>query len=276
MARKKKFLSIGEVSKYTRVGVDSLLYYERIKLLKPAFVDPDSSYRYYSFDQIYLVEIIRQCVDLDIPLKELTRFIDESGTFDYFGLLEYGRKIAQSKLESLQKSLKFIGEFQKRIAHNEKHRQGGKIYAKEIPRKYFYVTPCKNSFRNSQPFEVVKSSLDLYHFKDNYDNLLYSYLLEYGFLCLHSPSKTEYFMFVELPEHVAATVPKNIMEIPAGVYFCAQSVESRLENTSSIFGDYLNAEDSFLAIEIEAFTGRYKINSPVNELRVIVRGQGVA
>jgi len=270
MERRNNFLSIGEVAKYTRVGVDSLLYYERIKLLKPAFVDPYSSYRYYSFDQIYLVEIIRQCVDLDIPLKELTRFIDENETFDYFGLLEYGKKIAQSKLESLQKSLKFINEFQNRIVLNEKYQQGDKIYSREIPKKYFYVTPCKNSFRNSKPFEVVKSSLDLYHFEDNYDNLLYSYLLEYGFLCLYSSFESKYFMFVELPEHIAVTVPKNIMEIPAGVYLCTQSVESQLESTASIFEEHLNVEDSFLAIEIETFTGRYKINTPVNELRVIV------
>ena len=43
---KKRLFSIGKLSKLTGVHIQSLRYYESLGLLRPAFVDPDSGYRY--------------------------------------------------------------------------------------------------------------------------------------------------------------------------------------------------------------------------------------
>lgn len=271
MARKNNFLSIGEVAKYTGASIDSLRYYERIKLLEPAHIDTDSSYRYYSFDQIYLIEVISLCIELDIPLKELTQYIAEDETVDYSGLLAYGKEIAEKKLNTLQKGLKFIGDIEKKIALTEKYPQDGKIYTREIPQKYFCVTPCKEIFKNAEPFEIIKTSLDLYYYEDNYDEWLYSELLEYGFLCKHTSPKIEYYMFAELPKNIAMTVKERIMIIPAGTYLCTQNEEGQIGQTIDIFKEQLNGENSFLAIETNIFTSRYKINAPTNELRIIIK-----
>ena len=269
MARKNNFLSIGAVAKYTGASIDSLRYYERLKLLEPAFTDPDSRYRYYSFDQIYLIEIISLCIELDIPLKELTKFIGEDETVDYSGLITHGKEIANKKLRTLQKRLQFISGIEKKIALTEKYQQSGAIYSRQIPKKYFCVTPCEKSFRNADPFEVIRASLDLYYYEDNYDEWLYSELLEYGVLYECTPKKVQYYMFAELPKHIAENIQKNIMLIPAGNYICIQDSESIIERTSQIFSEYLNYNDSFLAIKTDMFTSKYKINKPTSELRVI-------
>ncbi|MCL1993940.1 MAG: MerR family transcriptional regulator [Spirochaetes bacterium] len=276
MARKNNFLSIGELAKYTGASIDSLRYYERIKLLEPAFTDPYSGYRYYSFDQVYLVEIISLCIELDIPLKELTQFIEEDETLDYSGLLAHGKEIAEKKLKLLQKGLKFIGDIERKIALTEKSPMDGKIYKRVFPQKYFCVTPCesalksglKSEFKNAEPFEIIKMSLDLFYYEDNYDEWLYSELLEYGFLCEYTPAKTNFYMFAELPQHIAVTVKERVMSIPAGEYFCVQSKESQIGQAADVFDGHLNGGGSFLAIETNVFTGRYKINAPTNELRV--------
>ena len=39
-------ISIGDLSKLTGVNIKSLRYYEKIGVLLPAYVDPDSRYRY--------------------------------------------------------------------------------------------------------------------------------------------------------------------------------------------------------------------------------------
>ena len=44
---KNELLSIGEAAKLKQVSVKSLRYYETIGILKPAYVDPSSGYRYY-------------------------------------------------------------------------------------------------------------------------------------------------------------------------------------------------------------------------------------
>lgn len=271
MARKNNFLSIGEVAKYTGASIDSLRYYERIKLLEPALIDPDSGYRYYSFDQVYLVEVISLCIELDIPLKELTQHIIEGDTIDYSGLLAHGKRIAEEKFKVLRKGLKLINDIEQKIALTETYPQGGEIYTRKIQEKYFCVSPCKRVLKKAKPFEVIKKSLDLYYYEDNYDEWLYSELLEYGFLCEHTAKETKYYMFAELPKKVAMTVTGNIMKIPSGLYFCTRNEESQLEQAPQIFNDYLKNNESFLAVETDIFTSQYKINNPTSELRIIHR-----
>ena len=275
MARKNDLLSIGDISKYTRISKYSLRYYERIGLLKPAFIDPDSGYRYYTFDQVYIIEIISLCIELGIPLKELTKFIDGEGTIDYSSLLEYGNDIAEQKLKTLQRSVKFIGAIKNRIAQTETYPQSGELYTREIQKKYYCVTPCKKPRKNAEPFQIIKASLDISYYEDNYDEWLYSELLEYGFLCKHSPVKAVYYMFAELPEHVAMNIKENIMIIPAGTYCCTRNKDSQIEQAAHVFHEHLKDKDLFLAIETDVFTSKYKINRPENELRVISLVEGI-
>jgi DNA-binding transcriptional MerR regulator len=45
-------LKIGEFSKLARVSVKTLRYYADLGLLKPAYVDRYSGYRYYALEQL--------------------------------------------------------------------------------------------------------------------------------------------------------------------------------------------------------------------------------
>lgn len=45
-------LKIGEFSKLTKTTVKALRYYDKIGLLKPAFIDSDTAYRYYTEEQL--------------------------------------------------------------------------------------------------------------------------------------------------------------------------------------------------------------------------------
>ncbi|WP_434369237.1 MerR family DNA-binding transcriptional regulator [Peribacillus frigoritolerans] len=44
-------LSIGEMAKLRGVTVDTLRHYDKIGLLKPFHIDPETGYRYYSISQ---------------------------------------------------------------------------------------------------------------------------------------------------------------------------------------------------------------------------------
>lgn len=98
MTRKKNLLSIGNLAKLSGVSIKSLRYYDRLGILKPAYTDRDSGYRYYTFSQLYIVEAIKVCLELDIPLKDFTKFSEEtSGRIYYTKLLEHGRQVAKRK-----------------------------------------------------------------------------------------------------------------------------------------------------------------------------------
>jgi DNA-binding transcriptional MerR regulator len=64
-------LAIGDFSRATHLSVKTLRHYHRLGLLNPVEVDPDSSYRRYSTEQIATAQVIRRFRDLDMPLEQI-------------------------------------------------------------------------------------------------------------------------------------------------------------------------------------------------------------
>jgi len=263
MSRKNKLLSIGEISKLTGVGIKSLRYYERINILKPAYVDPNSGYRYYSFNQTNLVYLIMFCIELDIPLKELPELIDGQNTMDYRALLAHGKEIAQKKIKTLEKGLRLINLFEQELDLQEKYPLGP-IYTRQFPEKYFKIIPYGQTFEDVDQYEVAKLFLDAPYYEDDGNE----WLVEYGLLCEYLPSGTHRYAFIEVPQDKAN---ESCKVISAGKYYCRQSNFTQIEQAGLIFKDYLEGRDSFIAIEAEVFSGKLNINEPkpTNELRVI-------
>lgn len=83
-------LTISQFAALRGVSLGSLHYYENMGLLKPAWVDPRTKYRYYTPDQLTTLDIILMCTSLGLPLKSLTTFITD-GELDEAKLLEIGK-----------------------------------------------------------------------------------------------------------------------------------------------------------------------------------------
>jgi DNA-binding transcriptional MerR regulator len=64
-------LAIGDFSRATHLSVKTLRHYHRLGLLIPAEVDPDSSYRRYSTEQIPTAQVIRRFRDVNMPLDQI-------------------------------------------------------------------------------------------------------------------------------------------------------------------------------------------------------------
>ena len=72
---RKNLFPIGEVSKLFHISVSSLRHYENIGLLTPAYISPDSGYRYYGAEQFEVLNTIRYLRALDMPLSEIEDFL---------------------------------------------------------------------------------------------------------------------------------------------------------------------------------------------------------
>ena len=82
-----KYLSIGAVSRHKGVSIKALRYYDRIGVLRPAYINPKTNYRYYTEEQLYLLDAISLCTELGIPLRRFADYTDEQGNFNLQGLL---------------------------------------------------------------------------------------------------------------------------------------------------------------------------------------------
>jgi len=67
----KNLVPIGRFSQICRLSLKALRLYDELGLLRPALVDPDSGYRYYSLSQALEAERIRVLRSIEVPLDEI-------------------------------------------------------------------------------------------------------------------------------------------------------------------------------------------------------------
>lgn len=69
-------LSIGEFSKLCMVTTKTLRHYDMIGLLKPKELNNENGYRYYSVDQLGMMQKILRLKDYGFPLEEIRPLLD--------------------------------------------------------------------------------------------------------------------------------------------------------------------------------------------------------
>lgn len=109
MARKDLF-PIGEVSRLFHISVSSLRHYETLGLLTPAYIAPDSGYRYYGAEQFEALNTIRYLRALDMPLSEIKDFLQNRD------IDRIEEKLRQQKRAVLQKQRE-LRRIQRKIDH---------------------------------------------------------------------------------------------------------------------------------------------------------------
>ncbi|MGA7668876.1 MAG: MerR family transcriptional regulator [Nitrolancea sp.] len=67
---------IGDFSRLTQVTVKALRHYDSLGLLKPAQIDPESGYRYYSGSQLPRLNRILALKDLGFSLEQIGQLLD--------------------------------------------------------------------------------------------------------------------------------------------------------------------------------------------------------
>ena len=104
-----QYMSIGKISKLKNVSIKSLRYYDQIGILKPAFVNTETNYRYYTKDQLYLLDAITVCIKLGIPLKDLNNYV-ENDSINLQKLLYDGKILAEQKIMEIHNCLGTLQE----------------------------------------------------------------------------------------------------------------------------------------------------------------------
>ena len=67
--------SIGRFSRRSGIPVSHLRHYHDVGLLQPAYVDPESGYRYYAAAQGDAAEVIRILRSIDMPVRDIQRLL---------------------------------------------------------------------------------------------------------------------------------------------------------------------------------------------------------
>ena len=100
---------IGDFSRIARVSCRLLRYYDELGLLKPAQLERDSGYRYYSASQLPRLNRILVLKELGLSLEEIARVLDSNlSAAELRGMLTVRRNDAQRALAEEMDRLRHI------------------------------------------------------------------------------------------------------------------------------------------------------------------------
>ncbi len=98
----KKLFSIGELSKQQNISRQTLIFYDKIGLFCPAYVDPDNGYRYYSSSQLDYLDTICIMKKIGFSLEEIKTHMESYTIEDSVLALRKQLAAIDHQIEELQ------------------------------------------------------------------------------------------------------------------------------------------------------------------------------
>lgn len=213
----KDLYTIGETAELLGVSTETLRYYDKIGLLKPAKVDAESRYRYYSYAQFHYIDRIKYLQNFGMSLDEISRVIHTGRVDELLVHLEAEKVRLKKELTRIQRRIEDIDWYKRYFTYMETRSSEDTLYTVHFPERYVIKCPC--IYR--EPLAAMEVRLAGMKASPPYNNL--EYKRQYGYVMdqeafFHGEFyPKQYFTFLrDKPELPADTYSV----FPAGEYVC--------------------------------------------------------
>lgn len=136
MENRENLLSISQMAKLRKVTTETLRHYDRIGLFKPAYIDPESGYRYYTISQYEKLGTIKELRQLGMGLEEIREYFDNRNVHKSMELLKKYHERLVREIQEKKALEKVIAD---KIAFMDGMRdmpEAGKIFEADLPERY--------------------------------------------------------------------------------------------------------------------------------------------
>ncbi|WLD26941.1 MULTISPECIES: MerR family transcriptional regulator [unclassified Clostridioides] len=113
-----KLLSITQLAKLRNLTSETLRYYDRINLIKPNYVDPNTKYRYYSILQYEELGTVKELRQLGMCINDITSYFNDRNFQKSIEIFEKYQETLHSEIREkieLEKVLNKKVEFLKQL-----------------------------------------------------------------------------------------------------------------------------------------------------------------
>lgn len=143
----ENYFSIGELAKYQNVSKQTLIFYDKIGLFRPAFIDPDNGYRYYSSGQIDYLDTILIMKKIGFSLNEIKEHMQNYNVNSSLVVLRKQLSVIDARINELCL-------IRNRLAHRCKQMDSALTYMQQeipiitenTPEQYLYVQPVSSPY----------------------------------------------------------------------------------------------------------------------------------
>ena len=126
-------IKIGDFSKLAHVSVKTLHHYGDLGLLMPAHIDRFSGYRYYTLDQLAVLNRILALKDLGLSLEQIAQLLHEDvSTAEMRGMLRLKQMELASQVEEEQARLRRVEQRLRQI-EQAGHTHEAEVALKQVP-----------------------------------------------------------------------------------------------------------------------------------------------
>jgi MerR family transcriptional activator of bmr gene len=149
---KENYFTIGEVSKIKGITIRALRFYDRIGLLKPSYIDPDSRYRYYHISQFVYLDIIKAARIMDISPNDLIPYFKAKDSEGLVSFLNSHKEMIRQKIHTLENIIQGIDEIKKSLHNAKTMGKDDEVYFRQSPSHLTRGSQWMISFWISQSF----------------------------------------------------------------------------------------------------------------------------
>lgn len=285
----KGYLSIGAVSKRKGVSIKSLRYYDQIGVLCPAYINKKTNYRYYTEEQLYLLDAISLCIELGIPLRDFEKYKDEHGNFNLQELLYDGKLLAEQKILDIRKRLGTVQAAlqaldYKPIPPHQPSADGAKaprerdtekgtdadpkkpdekagFYQRYIPERAILTVPFADGDIGNYSQKILRLFMlaQLLGMTASYPSgILYEY---------DAAGNAEKHIFIQV-ENYADCTDKRLHILPGGTYYCRQGSEHQIQHSARLRNIFQLSGKPFIVAESDLIDDELKTDHNTLELQI--------
>lgn len=151
---KERYLSTGEFAKLAGVTKHTLFYYDKIGLFSPE-VKLENGYRYYSFAQFEVFDVIGVLRELNMPLEEIKKYMNERSPELLLELFEKEERMIEEQIKKLKQTKAWIQKKNESIK-STLSAQWENIVVQKEPERYLIQSQVLTTDERSWEEEIGK------------------------------------------------------------------------------------------------------------------------
>jgi DNA-binding transcriptional MerR regulator len=220
----KKLYSIGETAKIMGITVQALRNYSNMNMVQPEYIDKDTGYRYYSFNQFYDIDRIVYLRNMGMSLAEIAAALHSRNIETVVSALTRREAAYNQQIKDIQQRIQEIQWYRGHFQYAKEERLKNIPYIKQIPKRYIlWGDYCHDR-------EITEKNII-----EERNRRKYRYHRQWGFICDSQAWMENRFEAVKeftiLNETFGAKLPPSVMALPQGSYMCIWTPRDRIQSS---------------------------------------------
>ena len=164
--------TIGEVAKLHNLSKQTLIFYDKIGLFKPKIVNDYNKYRYYTSEQLEILDSILILKEIGIPLRDIKDFLQDRNIDSTLDLMKKQREQLRIQEEQLKLIIKRLGKKIETLEHLRDLENS--VYFEEVEEEYLAIETV------DKPCGLLETNISIKNLLNKATNNSYNYNYQIG------------------------------------------------------------------------------------------------